>query len=600
MKKFAHYLCNMGFLFKNSWQLAKSRYFFAVLSVALSTFSTFFTLLMPKYIIDELTGGKRWNVVLPYVLLFFGVRLLDTIIWFLFSYWNENSKFVNDFNMKMFFNKFLLNMDYGRFEQNKIRNMGEIIRLNINGARFVDDVVVVFFRNLFEIAGYTYIIFTLHPLIIVFIVVYLYVSKLLSDRGAKLKYDFQKVVVYATRKITYLFKSMISYDFGKETRINNASKWLEKKYDEEVEGYIDLSTKNKKANFRLGFLGSIGSFVYTSVTYGYCSYKVIREIITLGDFTVYLGAINGFTSIISNFISQLLETRYLSTCVDDYKQYVELSTPTHKIKGNITIDTENQTEHVIEFQNVSFKYPNTDNFVLRNISIKIASGERLSIVGYNGSGKSTFIKLICRLYEPTEGVILYNGIDISTIDYDQYRKLLAVVFQDYKLFNFTVAENIVLNCAFVPEKITEAIEKSGLKDKIDGLKYGINTEISKEFNENGIEFSGGEGQKLACARTYYRDAPIVILDEPTASLDPIAESQLYERFNEIIGKKTSIYISHRLASVKFCDNVAVFSDGRIVEYGTHSSLLKKNGVYAQMFHKQASYYQEISVTEVTE
>lgn len=427
MKKFAHYLCNMGFLFKNSW-LAKSRYFFAVLSVALSTFSTFFTLLMPKYIIDELTGGKRWNVVLPYVLLFFGVRLLDTIIWFLFSYWNENSKFVNDFNMKMFFNKFLLNMDYGRFEQNKIRNMGEIIRLNINGARFVDDVVVVFFRNLFEIAGYTYIIFTLHPLIIVFIVAYLYVSKLLSDRGAKLKYDFQKVVVYATRKITYLFKSMISYDFGKETRINNASEWLEKKYDEEVEGYIDLSTKNKKANFRLSFLGSIGSFVYTSVTYGYCSYKVIREIITLGDFTVYLGAINGFNSIISNFISQLLETRYLSTCVDDYKQYVELSTPTHKIKGNIAIDTENQTEHVIEFQNVSFKYPNTDNFVLRNISIKIASGERLSIVGYNGSGKSTFIKLICRLYEPTEGVILYNGIDISTIDYDQYRKLLAVVF----------------------------------------------------------------------------------------------------------------------------------------------------------------------------
>ena len=185
-----------------------------------------------------------------------------------------------------------------------------------------------------------------------------------------------------------------------------------------------------------------------------------------------------------------------------------------------------------------------------------------------------------------------NGVDISTIDYDQYRDVLAVVFQDYQLFSFSVEENVVLDLEYDESRVYEAIEKSGLKQKIENLNKGLNTSIGREFDEEGIEFSGGEGQKLACARAFYRNSPVVILDEPTASLDPIAESKLYERFNNIIGDKTAIYISHRLASVKFCDNIAVFADGKIVEYGTHSDLMKIDGVYAEMFSKQAQYYVE--------
>ena len=208
------------------------------------------------------------------------------------------------------------------------------------------------------------------------------------------------------------------------------------------------------------------------------------------------------------------------------------------------------------------------------------------------------VKLLCRLYEPTEGCILYNGVDISVLKYDQYVSLLSVVFQDYNIYSMSVSENVCLAGNYDDEDILHALEQSGLSGKIKKLPCGLDTQVGREFDENGIEFSGGEGQKLACARAYYKDAPITILDEPTASLDPFAESQLYERFNNIIKNKTAIFISHRLASVKFCDKVVVFVNGEIVEYGTHLSLLSKKGVYAEMFEKQAeSYLEESEETE---
>ena len=241
-------------------------------------------------------------------------------------------------------------------------------------------------------------------------------------------------------------------------------------------------------------------------------------------------------------------------------------------------------------------YPNTDRYVLRNVNIKIKSGERLSVVGYNGAGKSTFIKLICRLYKPTEGRILIGGVDISTIDLADYRELLSVVFQDFQIFCLTIRDNIVMNREYDKARLDDAIEKSGLRERLALLESGVETDLWRLFDESGVELSGGEGQKVACARAYYKDAPVVILDEPTASLDPLAETRLYERFNNIIGEKTSIYISHRLASVKFCDSIAVFADGELVEHGTHRELMDADGVYAEMFRKQAHYYVNDNVT----
>ena len=590
MKTLITYIKNLGYLIHYAWINAKSRFFFAVISIILNTFQPFFTLIMPKYIIDELTFDKRWDVLLWYILLFIGVQAVFTFIRSFLAYWDNKSEYRVKFNMNILFNKYFINMDYGRFEDNSVRNKGEIIGLNMNATNLVN-VFANFFTTLFQLIGYTYIVFTLHPLVIVFILLLMFIYKKITNRGIDLRERFQKKIAYFDRRIKYLFKGMISFDFGKETRINEASEWLSEKYDTETKEYIKEYSKNQRDNFKLSFINSICDCVQLLVMYGYCSFKAIVGSITVGSFSVYLGAISNFTNLFYGFIYQILNIRFLSHCADDYKAFVEAATPSHKVKGINNIDVY-EDKHEFEFVNVSFRYPNTENFVLKNVSLKITTGERLSIVGYNGAGKSTFIKLLCRLYEPTEGVILYNGVDISTIKYDQYRELLSVVFQDYQLFAFSVGDNITLNREKKEEDIWTAIDKSGLRDKVSNLNEGLNTQLTKNFSADGIEFSGGEGQKLACARAYYRNSPVVILDEPTASLDPMAEAQLYERFNEIIGTKTAIYISHRLASVKFCDKVAVFASGELIEYGTHNELIGHNGVYAEMFNKQAQYYRE--------
>ena len=324
--------------------------------------------------------------------------------------------------------------------------------------------------------------------------------------------------------------------------------------------------------------------------YGYCAYLAISGSISIGDFTVFLGAISAFSGSLTELINRFPKFAIQSKYINDYKEFLSLTDHVGVEKEIVSGKDPTNGKYDIEFVDVSFKYPNTDKFVLRHVNLKIKSGERLSIVGYNGAGKSTMIKLICRLYEPTEGQILVGGINISTIKLHDYRELLSVVFQDYILYWLTIKDNIVLNREYDLEKLNLAIEHSGLKERISLLESGVDTELESLFDYDRMEFSGGEGQKLACARAYYKNAPIVILDEPTASLDPFAENMLYDNFNNIIGKKTSIYISHRLASVRFCDSVAVFVDGELVERGSHLELMAKHGVYAEMFSKQAHYY----------
>ncbi|MBQ4165069.1 MAG: ABC transporter ATP-binding protein, partial [Oscillospiraceae bacterium] len=247
--------------------------------------------------------------------------------------------------------------------------------------------------------------------------------------------------------------------------------------------------------------------------------------------------------------------------------------------------------HEIEFRNVSFHYPNTKVQVLKNVSIKIKAGERLSVVGLNGAGKTTFIKLLCRLYDCDEGEILLDGVNIKEYDYDEYMKLFSVVFQDFRLLSFTAEDNILLGKQDSAENVDAMFEKVGLLDKIASLPKGRETMMFKQFDREGVQLSGGEQQKMAIARALYKNAPVVILDEPTAALDPVAEYEIYCKFNELVGGKSAIYISHRLSSCKFCDRIAVFGEGTIKELGTHDELVhKENGIYAEMFSAQAQYY----------
>ena len=273
----------------------------------------------------------------------------------------------------------------------------------------------------------------------------------------------------------------------------------------------------------------------------------------------------------------------------EYVKYIDMEDATQT--GTIAVNQGKQP--TIEFRHVSFKYPSANEYVLKDVNIVIPAGQHLSVVGLNGAGKTTFIKLLCRLYDVNEGEILLNGINIKDYSYDAYMRELAVVFQDFKLFALTMRENIELGDSKKTSKtdLTKVCELSGLTELIDSLPKGIDTQIYKYFDKEGIEPSGGELQKMAIARALYKDAPIVILDEPTAALDPVAEYEVYSHFNELVGGKTAIYISHRLSSCKFSDKIAVFSDKTIKEYGTHEELVgKQGGIYATMFATQAQYY----------
>ena len=491
-----------------------------------------------------------------------------------------------------------LHMDYDKFENGRVRDLEARSVSAAEPRNFAEDKVLGFISNLIRLGGYTYIIMSLHPIMILFILTVIAANTLIARRSAKLGYEYTTAMTRLSRRFNYIFRTMVDFKVGKDVRINGADSWLKSKYEKESEEYIKDHRAQQRKLLGINTLSDIIGLIQTVVMYGYCGYLAISGGITVGSFTVFLGALTAFTGTFNEFVKRFPALGLLSKYIDDYREFLRCAE--HEGKELETSDISALPEHCdIEFVNVSFKYPDTDRYVLKNINIKIKAGERLSIVGYNGAGKSTFIKLLCRFYKPTEGKILLGGVDISTYPLPEYRRRLAVVFQDYQLFYMSVRYNIVLNLEEDPERVRKALAESGILEKIEGLENGIDTSYGRILYYHSRDFSGGETQKIACARAYYRDSPIVILDEPTSALDPVAETELYGRFNEIIGDKTAVYISHRLASVKFCDSIAVFADGELVERGTHAELMKKNGIYADMFTKQAHYYIENETDEET-
>jgi ATP-binding cassette subfamily B protein len=255
--------------------------------------------------------------------------------------------------------------------------------------------------------------------------------------------------------------------------------------------------------------------------------------------------------------------------------------------GTLTTEKRDDNQYEIEFHNVSFKYPNTDFYAIQNLSLKLHIGEKLAVVGMNGSGKTTMIKLLCRLYDPTEGEITLNGIDIKKYDYQEYMRIFGVVFQDFNLFAFSLGQNVAADVDYDKQKVADCCKEAGLT--LNHLNP--ETYLYKNFDESGVEISGGEAQKIALARALYKDVPFIVLDEPTAALDPVAEYEIYSKFNDIVGNKTAIYISHRLSSCRFCDDIAVFDKGRLVQRGSHDKLIQDSGgKYYELWNAQAQYY----------
>lgn len=326
------------------------------------------------------------------------------------------------------------------------------------------------------------------------------------------------------------------------------------------------------------------------------SYLIVCLYCTLGVFPVgsvikYVGYMSKLTDSISKILFFRQECRINEQYLKVYLDYFDIKNDMYQ--GSLTVEKRSDKKFDIEFRDVSFKYQGAEGYALKHINLNLNVGERLAVVGMNGSGKTTFIKLLCRLYDPTEGEILMNDFNVRKYDYRQYLDLFSVVFQDYKLLSMPLGNNVATSDKWDCAKIEQLLDEVGLGERYAQMEKGLDTPLYKDFDEDGVTVSGGEAQKIALARALYKDAPFIILDEPTAALDPIAEAEIYSKFDEIVGDKTAIYISHRLSSCRFCDKIAVFDQGEIVQIGTHDELLSDpNGKYYELWHAQAQYYTE--------
>lgn len=389
-------------------------------------------------------------------------------------------------------------------------------------------------------------------------------------------------------RIFYSFIDILGdYKTGKEIRLYKEQNLIDNITTQKIltDGEITLRKISMRTAKSSSFIAILGALVGFGV-YLFIGVKGLFGLFGIGSLVLYCGSFMQIISGIMMFANTLGKLKEILSLARDYFKILEAEST--MIYGNRELDLTNGFE--IEFNNVSFKYPKSDIYALKQINLKISNGEKLAVVGRNGSGKTTFIKLLCRLYDVDEGEILINGINIKEYTRDSLNKLYSIVFQDYKILSLTVADNISANDECDKDMLNSALDKVNIKDRIEAMPQKEKTYLYKDLDKSGVEISGGEAQKLALARALYKDSPIVILDEPTAALDPIAENEIYSRFNSFVENKTAIYISHRLSSCAFCDRIAVFDNAELVETGTHNELVTTNGKYAELWNAQASYY----------
>ena len=548
---------NIVFCFRNTWKNSR-QYFFA------TVIKNLFTAIIPLvniaglgFTINALVSEEPLASVLKYILGYALIHLAITLATQLLTLWENNAMRKSSNIMQFKYIQDCLDIDYHYVQDGKILNLKQKSMISqppfflshwgnlIN--YFIQSISVLFIFSVFS-PPFTLIIMLLSVLMI-----------MLTIYTQKCDFNFNNSKVEDDRKLDYLYSVMTDYKYAKELRINNAAQFIKNKYIFETK--IQIRKLKKLLNKKLGVnsLSIILSIIQTGCMYLYFSHQVFLSQISIAEYSVLISSATLFTSVLLACFSSLGAINSSFKALEFYREYEQV------LRENSTLSKSNTLSEInidfakanIKFENVSFMYPDATEYVLKNITFDIIAGKKYAIVGLNGSGKTTIIKLILRIYSPTSGKITLNGIDINQIPYRQYISKIACVMQDFALFAYSIKENVIFDGIFDETRFRDCINKSGLKENISSLPYDINTSLYRELDEAGIEFSGGEGQKLAMARALYKKADIMILDEPTSALDPIAEYELFMRFNDITDNKTTIYISHRLSSTKFCDEIIV-------------------------------------------
>lgn len=384
-------------------------------------------------------------------------------------------------------------------------------------------------------------------------------------------------------------KVVLDTEAGKDIRLFRQEELLSSYGHEMIFNWRATAKKLAASHIRQDSFQSLFASGMGGIIYLYTGLRAYAGSIALGSAVKYAG---GIQQMIQSVTDITLSWSYLHrNCgmMDEYLDYLAL--PEVKKKGTIPVQKRRDGKFLLEFRNVSFRYPGAEEYALKNVNVRLEIGERVALVGPNGSGKTTFVKLLTRLYDPTQGEILLNNVDIRKYRYEEYLRLFSVVFQDFQIFSFAAGEYIAAGTQMDRRRVMDAVRRSGLAELIERMPDGLDTPLGRDFSDEGFEISGGEAQKMAMARAIYKNAPFVILDEPTAALDPLAENEIYTGFHEIIGNKTALFISHRLSACRFAKEILVFENGDVIQRGSHEQLQKVPGLYQKMWEAQAKYYQ---------
>ena len=590
----------LGFMLKTAWREKKSLYFLYLLRFVADALGEIKTLFLPALLINELTlivQGEPVEQHLRRAIIYVICTLLAE---FVSGGISQSANFFLSIN-RQWFNQYFeeklcdksMSMDFQYTEdpealdvQNKAKEgiswySGGVVGIIDNFYYAVYNVIAMC-TSITIIALYCPILLPVQILAMVAVMFFEVKSQNVRTRS------FLRLSK-SNRLFNYVLYRLGDFRFGKDVRMYDSAEMMNERAEEFAGSQIDAYQEQAENTAKNQYGSDVANALRDGISYLYMGIRAIKGLISLGEFTMCVASASRLYQSMLGIGERF--TQLCERCTYAHRYIIFDEYPHAKEYGDRKISS---GSHIIEFKDVSFKYPRAEEYVLEHVNITINPNEHLSVVGLNGAGKTTFIKLLCRLYDVTDGQILVDGIDIRDYSKEEYRKLFSIVFQDFQLFAFSLRDNIEIGDVegeHSEEKLKEVLELSGLYDDAMKLDKGLDTILFKSFDEKGTELSGGQQQKTAISRALYRGAPVVILDEPTAALDPIAEYEIYRKFDTLVGNKSAIYISHRLSSCRFCDHIAVFSDKTIREYGTHSELVKKEGgIYAEMFKTQAQYY----------
>lgn len=577
------------FFFKQGLKYDKRYILWLILLQLVTAVTPIAAALLPKLVIDELAGARRIGYLSACVGAFAGWMLLNETLtsFFMRDGFTRRCRVNAAFDTEL--HARLARADYADLESSAFKDRQakaeKFLTCDYHGFGYLLDCGVNVMGQLTTIAGLLVMLSALELWLVATFAALAVIGSVLESKAMRKAMRLSMEVVKQSRLWMYYSELFEQSDYGKEIRLNGMANWLLGR-EREAMSMANANIKRQNDCYIVsGAQRAVITFVQQCAAYGALIWKVLAGSLGIGSFAMCVSATGSLAFAVRKLMDSLTEIRAYDLYYEQLDEY--LSTPQTLRAGRRHIAA---GRHRIEFCDVGYRYAGAENWALRHINLALEPGQRLALVGENGSGKSTLIKLLCRLYAPSEGVIRLDGVDIAEYDYDEYVELFAAVFQDYRLFECSVRDNILLGRDVDASELDAIVAQVGLAQRIASLPHGLDTAVGRRFDKDGFEPSGGEAQKIVLARALCRDAQVIVLDEPTAAMDPRAEYELYRDFDALVGDKTAVYISHRLAACRFCDCIAVLDGGRLSEYGTHTDLMAGNNKYAELYALQAQYY----------